>query len=725
MGSSLLSGSLFGDGSNLLHFCDVLFLFAETSKLAQLGNNIWVGLQVALGLGFVIFVHELGHFLAAKTFGVRCDKFYIGFDVPLSLGPIKLPSTLGKFQYGETEYGVGIIPLGGYVKMLGQDDDPRKAEEEAAATKIGEGEDAPLDPRSYPAKPVWQRMIIISAGVVMNLIFAVILAGIAFFYGVPYTPTVVGTTYGGGPGWQVGLQAGDQILRVGEMQKDAPKMRYDDFGPAVATHGFEHKDGALPLTVSRGSERLELTAHPTAKYHPKGFYFLGVNAPLTPKFGPEPYRSDSVLAETTPDLQANDVAVAVDGETIPVDERYGVALGSNFTAMLQAKWEKPVKVTLERPGESEEDPVSSVEIELPPVPVRSLGVGFETGPVTAVRENSIAAEAGFAVGDVIKTVNGEDIANGLEIPAVVARLAGQEVTIAVEREVDGQKTLANLTFQNVDVASFDAISSRSGELTIGGVGVAFSVLPIVSSVDDKLVGEDSGISVGDQLKQVQWVPLESEIEELSKYFNAKQAFKPIVIDDAFPVASLYSLLQSIPEGENLRCTFIHEGTVQDPVALKNAYADNWFWHQRGVLLTSLMDIQQTNNPVEAGQLGFWETSRRFKEVLNILKLLFTGQLGLNGLGGPGAIAYAAASEANMGVSRLMLFLTFLSANLAILNFLPIPALDGGHMVFLTAEAIMGKPVNEALQIRLTMAGVLCLLSLMAFVIIKDILWFTT
>ncbi len=88
----------------------------------------------------------------------------------MSIGPIKLPSTLGKFQWGETEYGIGIIPLGGYVKMLGQDDDPRKAEEEAERSRLGNGEDAPLDPRSYPAKPVWQRMIIISAGVIMNLI---------------------------------------------------------------------------------------------------------------------------------------------------------------------------------------------------------------------------------------------------------------------------------------------------------------------------------------------------------------------------------------------------------------------------------------------------------------------------------------------------------------------------------------------------------------------------
>ncbi len=73
-------------------------------------------LKVGCGLGFVIFVHELGHFLVAKACGVKCEKFYLGFDI--------YGLKFCKFQWGETEYGIGILPLGGYVKMLGQDDNP-------------------------------------------------------------------------------------------------------------------------------------------------------------------------------------------------------------------------------------------------------------------------------------------------------------------------------------------------------------------------------------------------------------------------------------------------------------------------------------------------------------------------------------------------------------------------------------------------------------------------
>ena len=84
-------------------------------------------LKVAVGLGLVIFVHELGHFLVAKLCGVKCEKFYLGFDIA--------GWKLAKFTWGETEYGIGILPLGGYVKMLGQEDNPARLREEIERAK--------------------------------------------------------------------------------------------------------------------------------------------------------------------------------------------------------------------------------------------------------------------------------------------------------------------------------------------------------------------------------------------------------------------------------------------------------------------------------------------------------------------------------------------------------------------------------------------------------------
>src|SRR5277367_939727 len=100
-------------------------------------------LQVAVGLGFVIFIHELGHFLLAKWNGVKVEKFSIGF------GP-----TLFGWTRGETEYVLALLPLGGFVKMLGEGPDEQEKS---------------TDPRAYPNKSVSARMAIISAGVIMNL----------------------------------------------------------------------------------------------------------------------------------------------------------------------------------------------------------------------------------------------------------------------------------------------------------------------------------------------------------------------------------------------------------------------------------------------------------------------------------------------------------------------------------------------------------------------------
>src|SRR5262249_16821750 len=145
--------------------------------LTQFLDIGWTAVKWAGGLGFVIFVHELGHFLVAKACGVKCEKFYIGFDI--------FNLRLCRFQWGEPADGIGALPLGGYVKMLGQDDDPRNyeqevvrsqsgeaqpsdpveavkhaAEETVAATVPNESSPAPpkMDPRSYLAKPIPARM---------------------------------------------------------------------------------------------------------------------------------------------------------------------------------------------------------------------------------------------------------------------------------------------------------------------------------------------------------------------------------------------------------------------------------------------------------------------------------------------------------------------------------------------------------------------------------------
>ena len=720
MGSALLV-----DGLNWMAAFDAWpVLLAETNALAGLLGNLWLALQVALGLGFVIFVHELGLFLAAKTFGVRCDKFYVGFDVPISLGPIRLPRTLGKFQWGETEYGIGIIPLGGYVKMLGQDDDPRNAEIEAEKVRQGGSEETPLDPRSYPAKPVWQRMIIISAGVVMNLIFAVILAGVAYWFGVPYNPTVAGATLGGGPAWVAGVQNGDQVVKFGDMRNEDPHLRYSDFAVGVVMQGFDDKTKPLPMTVVREDQTVELVAQPSAKYSPdEDMLRIGLITPTIPKIAEPAYSPYSYLAGIKPDLKPGDEIVAVNGESLPVDPRFDTVLGSELTSRLQANFQHPVSLTLKRPEASDGGSSTQLTVELPPVPVKTLGLGFAIGPITAIQKDSPASQANLQVGDVIESINGEPVENALRLPAQVGELAGQSIRLTVKRTVNAAEPSSaqsiDVTLRGPDRAAFDMISDIAGELTLGGLGIAYSARPLVTSVANEQVSDPQALQVGDELLQVQWVPTPEEKKELGTFFSP-QAFAEHVIDRQFTIASLYDMLQSLPAGSPVKVWVKRDGKTLDAL-VRVEPATDWFWHQRGIKMSPLMQLHQTDSVAAALQLGLWETSQRFGDVLTFLRMLVTGKIGAKGVGGPIEIARAAGSEASYGVARLLIFLTLLSANLAILNFLPIPALDGGHMMFLLAEAIRGKPVNEALQVRLTMLGVLGLLSLMAFVIVKDIM----
>jgi len=144
-------------------------------------------------LGVLVFVHELGHFLFAKLFGVRVLKFSLGFGNKI----------IGR-QWGETEYLISAFPLGGYVKMFGE----QQGEEEI---------DPAQQPRSFSHKPVWQRFGIVAGGPVFNLFFAVVLFfGMFFLVGLPESldTTRIGKVGPGSAAEQAGIKAGDTVLSI-------------------------------------------------------------------------------------------------------------------------------------------------------------------------------------------------------------------------------------------------------------------------------------------------------------------------------------------------------------------------------------------------------------------------------------------------------------------------------------------------------------------------------
>jgi regulator of sigma E protease len=155
--------------------------------------------QLILGLSILVFIHELGHFLAARAFKIRVEKFYLFFDA--------WKFKIFKFKKGDTEYGIGWLPLGGYVKIAGMIDESMDKEQLKQ----------PPQPWEFRSKPAWQRLIVMLAGVFMNLILGMIIfTGVILHYEKEYLPSdqVVNGIYAYPAGREIGFQTGDKILKV-------------------------------------------------------------------------------------------------------------------------------------------------------------------------------------------------------------------------------------------------------------------------------------------------------------------------------------------------------------------------------------------------------------------------------------------------------------------------------------------------------------------------------
>jgi len=183
-------------------------------------------------LSVVVFVHEFGHYWVARRNGVRVEVFSIGFG----------PELFGWTDSHGTRWKLSVVPLGGYVRMRG--------EEEGPAAAGGE-----LPPDSFPAKSVWQRMAIVAAGPAANVLLAIVIfAGFFAFVGKPYAPAVVGDVLPESPAAEAGLLPGDRILAVdGE-----PVTSFEDLQRIVR----ESPGVPLVFTVERDGQVLELTVVP-------------------------------------------------------------------------------------------------------------------------------------------------------------------------------------------------------------------------------------------------------------------------------------------------------------------------------------------------------------------------------------------------------------------------------------------------------------------------------
>jgi regulator of sigma E protease len=667
-----------------------LFLAASWVEWILQPASWWVILQVAGGLGFVIFVHELGHFLVAKACGVKCEKFYLGFDV----GGLKLCS----FKWGETEYGIGILPLGGYVKMLGQDDNPAAAAAEAERARLAgdlppepvAGEHPAWDPRSYPAQSVPERMAIISAGVIMNVIFAVLMASWAYGLGVKELTCTISSVRAGGAAWRAGLRTGDEIVGIGGRTDPI----FSDLLHGVTVGSVQE---GIDFTVRRpadGSERTVRLKPDTDLGKPT----IGVTSPFSTTL---PAEIDGALAgaaaRAEPSFAGGDTIRAVDGQP--------VATYAELVAALSRAADQPVKLTVGRTAGA-----GDVDIVLPPQRRLTTGMAMTPLAIKHVQEGSPAAAAGVRPGDRLLAVGGEPVGDPLTLDDRLRLLAGSPVAVTLGREGEADRTVEvrprEVTWRD------DATSGIGSPVSVASLGVAIPVDAVVAAVAPGSPAAEADIVAGERIDKA-WV--------LTPEAAAKR-------EDGIPVKftaaepnwpGVMGILQDLPAGTKLRLDVAADGNVRT-VELTPREADDLFVVDRGLVFEPVYRIVKAKTAPEALRRGLRKAGEDLRLVYGFLGKLWNRQISARLLGGPIEIAKQAGRSASEGFSRLLLFLTMLSANLAVVNFLPIPVLDGGHMVFLAYEAIRGKPPSEGVVAVLSYIGLALLLSLMLFVFGLDL-----
>jgi regulator of sigma E protease len=196
-------------------------------------------LAFAFVLGVLVFVHELGHFLAAKRVGIRVLKFQLGFN-----------PTILSFKRGDTEYSLGALPLGGYVKMAGESPEDVERDEQGRVIRRGD---------EFLSKSKWQRFQVLIMGPVMNIALALVLTTVVLYQGAEVPayedqPPVVGVVQADSPAAKAGIQPGDRIVAVGTTSVDA----WEQFYMAIASRANRE----VPLRIVRNGQEITIKATP-------------------------------------------------------------------------------------------------------------------------------------------------------------------------------------------------------------------------------------------------------------------------------------------------------------------------------------------------------------------------------------------------------------------------------------------------------------------------------
>ncbi len=694
-------------------------------------------LLVLLGFSAIICLHELGHFLAARWAGIRVLAFAVGFGPALvswrkGLGWARGSSekdprerSFAENEIGEngavdaqeispTEYRINALPLGGYVKMLGQEDlDPSAVSDESD---------------SYQNAPVWKRMIVISAGVVMNLISAALLFVVVFMAGLDVPPPIVGRTdpaSNSARAWpleredfgisQPGLRAGDRILTI-----DGQTM--NSFFDLVVAGAMASPDEPLRLTVERNGIPNPLTFDIVPQLNAtSGFLDLGiVDSRSVSLHDPE---SDADREAMSRMLEAigwrgvrpgmaivqigeyeNPTSLGVLEETVfnsggdPIDIVFG---DGSSTAHVTLEPQPQLQTDLAPDGEGQYIPIQHV-----------LGL---TPLMTVAQTQERGAEQGLQAGDVFISVGGKPYPGVAEAIAAIRAHRGRAIELTVLRKESESAPPHELSLE-ADVSSEGTIGFLPG--TTAAVSNMISNPPVEirstrgSTEHRSPPATKIFSSGGHRITAINATPVSNLLEVRLALTNAAREAR------SKGRKSLSVVVHSLPPqaaGEEVE----REWALSEE-DLSRLEQLGWTADVAESLFAPAMYTLRAASPIQALAMGTSETQRVMLQTYMTLARLFQGTVKIVHLKGPVGIAHIGTVVVEKGFVWLLFFLAMISVNLAVVNFLPLPIVDGGQFIFLLIEQIRGRPVSIRVQNIATIMGLVLLGTLFLIVTFNDI-----
>lgn len=542
-------------------------------------------------IGILITVHEFGHFIVAKLAGVKVEVFSIGFGSPIV-----------KAQWGETEYRLAWLPVGGYVRLLGMD-----------PADVAEPQD--VGRSLYDKRPI-TRMLIYAAGPAMNILLPLAIVAPFVWFSSQYDEVVgnrIGALDYSMPAYAAGLREGDRIVSLDGEPIAAfwqISARIDDYAP---------EQGPIRVEVERpGEGRKSFDVKPKAEQY------------TNPLLG---FTGTDYKIGYMPAALASDVAIA--------------------------------------------DP---------------------QGP---------AARAGLRTFDRVVAVSGEPTPSYVDVIERLRALgAGETAKLTVERDVplppgaDGASITARFPF-------LQRIETVIAHYTAPAAGADPGLMPASTCVRtiDPAHPAASALEVGDCLLAVDGQRQSLGAFLMRRLSHAPEAPKTVVV-----------LRDGVEREVELRQVQV---TLSDPLA---GEFEQWRLGFTIPFERGLVPAEQVPNDDRLAH-GWYEArdrlAREFELTLRTIGGLFTAKVDASQLSGPLTIFYLASEQARRGLEHYLDLMVLLSLSIGLFNLLPVPLLDGGHILVAGVEMITRRPPSERTRMALQYVGLALILALFAFALFND------